>query len=328
MTLRTLLPRILGGLVLLLLALSVSSVAAFAQGPYGGAGGSGYTSPGSGYGSGSGSGYSSGSGYAPSGSAYSSGSTASFAYVVQPGDTLFGIARRFGVSPFTLASINHIFNLNVIFAGMRLIIPRPNTIPPSQVYVVRFGDTLTGIAIRFHTSVIALAIANNIPNPNLIFAGMRLVIPGSSPMPYYAPPSSSYGAQPSSPYSQSPSPQGPYAAPPMAMPGMTTAPAPQPAPSSPPAATGTVMVSIQNIAFNPNNITVRVGTTVMWMNNETSPVPHTVTSGTPNSPSGLFDSGTLNPGQNFQFTFNTPGTFAYFCRSHGAAMTGTVIVTP
>ncbi len=332
MTVRTILPRVLVGAVLLLLALSVSPLSAFAQGPYGGYGGSGYGSSGSGYGRGSGygssgyggSGYGSsgygGSGYGSSSPAYSSGSAASFVYVVRRGDTLIGIARRFGVSPFTLASINHIFNLNLIFSGMRLIIPRANQIPPTQVYIVRPGDTLTGIAIRFHTSVMALAIANNIPNPNLIFAGMRLVITGGSPMPYYAPPASSYGAQPSSPY-------GPYAAPPMNMPGMNTAPAPQPSPSSPPAS-GTVMVSIQNIAFNPNTITVRVGTTVMWMNNETSAIPHTVTSGTPSAPSGMFDSGTLNPGQSFQFTFTTPGTFAYYCRIHGAAMTGTVTVTP
>ncbi len=88
------------------------------------------------------------------------------------------------------------------------------------------------------------------------------------------------------------------------------------------------MVSIKNFAFSPGSISVRAGTTVMWTNDEASAVPHTVTSGTPNAPSGMFDSGTLNPGQTFQFTFTTPGTFAYFCRIHGAAMTGTITVTP
>ncbi len=309
-----LLPRILVGAVLLLLPLSFAPVPAFAQGPYGGYGSPSYSS--------SGSGYSGGSGYAPSGSGYGSSSTTSFLYMVQPGDTLFGIARRFGVSPVTLANINHLFNPNVIFAGTRLLIPRGNPVPPSQVYVIRFGDTLTGIAIRFHTSVIALALTNNIPNPNLIFAGMRLVIPGGAS-------SVPYSAAPSSPYAQSPGTSGPYAAPPMTMPGMTPAPAPQTAPSvTPPSANGTMMVSLKNLAFNPSAITVPVGTTVMWMNDESSAIPHTVTSGTPNAPSGMFDSGTLNPGQSFQFTFTTPGTFAYFCRIHGAAMTGTVTVTP
>lgn len=88
------------------------------------------------------------------------------------------------------------------------------------------------------------------------------------------------------------------------------------------------MVSLKNLAFSPNAITVRVGTTVTWMNDETGAVPHTVTSGSPNAPSGMFDSGTLNPGQSFQFTFSTPGTFPYFCRIHGASMTGVVTVTP
>jgi predicted lipoprotein with Yx(FWY)xxD motif/plastocyanin len=86
-------------------------------------------------------------------------------------------------------------------------------------------------------------------------------------------------------------------------------------------------VSMKNTAFNPNTLTIRVGTTVTWSNDETSPIPHTVTSGSPNALSGMFDSGDLNPGQTFQFTFNAPGTFQYFCRIHGAAMTGTVTVT-
>jgi plastocyanin len=84
---------------------------------------------------------------------------------------------------------------------------------------------------------------------------------------------------------------------------------------------------MKNTAFNPNTLTIRVGTTVTWSNDETSPIPHTVTSGSPNALSGMFDSGDLNPGQTFQFTFNAPGTFQYFCRIHGAAMTGTVTVT-
>lgn len=100
------------------------------------------------------------------------------------------------------------------------------------------------------------------------------------------------------------------------------APASQMTPSG-----GASAVALMNIAYNPNSITVRVGTTVNWTNNETSAIQHTVTSGAPNSPSGAFDSGNLNPGQSFQFTFKTPGTFTYFCRVHGAAMTGTVVVT-
>jgi plastocyanin len=91
---------------------------------------------------------------------------------------------------------------------------------------------------------------------------------------------------------------------------------------------GTRMVSLKNTAYNPRSITVRAGTILVWENDEASAIPHTVTAGAPNAPSGAFDSGTLNPTQKFQFTLTTPGTFNYFCRIHGAAMTGVVVVTP
>jgi plastocyanin len=83
-------------------------------------------------------------------------------------------------------------------------------------------------------------------------------------------------------------------------------------------------VWMQNIAFNPNVLNVSVGTTVKWTNKDN--VNHTVTSGTPTSPSGLFDSGTIAPNGTFSFTFSAAGTYPYFCRVHSPKMTGTVIV--
>ncbi len=109
-----------------------------------------------------------------------------------------------------------------------------------------------------------------------------------------------------------------------AMPNMPT---PASSQTSQPGGGATNKVSLKDLAFNPNSITVKVGTTVTWTNDETGGIQHTVTSGAPNAPSGVFDSGTLNPGQSFQFTFRNPGTFTYFCKIHGAAMTGTVVVT-
>lgn len=92
---------------------------------------------------------------------------------------------------------------------------------------------------------------------------------------------------------------------------------------------GLQKVSLQNIAYHPGSITVQVGTQISWTNNEPdSFIQHTVTSGTPGAPNGVFGSPILSPGQSFQFTFATAGTFSYFCQIHGAAMTGTVIVTP
>jgi plastocyanin len=80
-----------------------------------------------------------------------------------------------------------------------------------------------------------------------------------------------------------------------------------------------VEVSIASVAFGPDEITVPLGTTVVWTNDEDA-VPHTST-----SDDGLWNSGTLDPGESFEFTFDEPGTFAYFCRIH-PSMTATIIV--
>jgi plastocyanin len=89
-------------------------------------------------------------------------------------------------------------------------------------------------------------------------------------------------------------------------------------------------VSLQNTAFVPKSLIVHVGTPVTWTNNESnSLIHHTVTSGIPGTPSGgIFDSPVLAQGQSFQFTFTSTGTYAYYCRIHGSAMTGSVVVLP
>ncbi len=78
-------------------------------------------------------------------------------------------------------------------------------------------------------------------------------------------------------------------------------------------------VLISNFAFNPDTLSVRKGTTVIWTNEDTA--PHTVT-GTNGGPV----SGTLSKGQNFSYTFNTAGTFSYYCKIH-PQMKGVVKVT-
>jgi plastocyanin len=80
-----------------------------------------------------------------------------------------------------------------------------------------------------------------------------------------------------------------------------------------------VTVNIQGFAFDPPDITVAPGTTVTWVNNDS--VPHTSTA---NDES--WDSETLQPGQSFSFTFDTPGTFPYFCEIHPSMM-GSVTVS-
>jgi plastocyanin len=75
-------------------------------------------------------------------------------------------------------------------------------------------------------------------------------------------------------------------------------------------------------AYGTNPLVIPQGSTVTWVNQDA--MPHTATSTT-----GVFDSGTLQTGQQFSHTFNDPGTFPYFCAIHGqASMNGEIQVTP
>jgi plastocyanin len=103
----------------------------------------------------------------------------------------------------------------------------------------------------------------------------------------------------------------------------TTAPATTPTIPTPPPA---VAVTIQDFAFDPPLVTVPVGTTVTWTNQDSA--PHQIVSdATPLFSLGaLFTSNQLLQGQKFSFTFNNAGTYAYHCGIH-LFMKGTVTVT-
>jgi murein DD-endopeptidase MepM/ murein hydrolase activator NlpD len=122
-------------------------------------------------------------------------------YVVKPGDTLFAIALRFGVTAARITAANSLSNPNLIFVGQRLVIPgttptvEPAIVtdrdeggereeePPStwpQVYAVQPGDTLFSIATRFGLTVTELTVTNGIRNPDYIYVGQQLVIPSAS----------------------------------------------------------------------------------------------------------------------------------------------------
>jgi len=85
------------------------------------------------------------------------------------------------------------------------------------------------------------------------------------------------------------------------------------------AAAGGTAVTIQGFAFDPKTLTVKVGTTVTWTNQDS--VGHTVT-----LDDGSAGSGTLQQGATFQQTFSKAGSFAYHCKIH-PSMTATVTVT-
>jgi plastocyanin len=78
------------------------------------------------------------------------------------------------------------------------------------------------------------------------------------------------------------------------------------------------VIEISDFSFAPAQLTVPVGTTVTWVNDDEE--PHTVADS-----NTLFRSHALDTGDEFSFTFTTPGTFQYFCTIH-AHMVGTVVV--
>ncbi|MCI9380828.1 MAG: LysM peptidoglycan-binding domain-containing protein [Dorea sp.] len=98
-------------------------------------------------------------------------------YKIRRGDTLSQIARRYGTTVAALAQLNGISNPNRIYAGQVLQIPSGSSGGGQPTYyVVKWGDTLSGIANRFGTTYQRLMQLNGISNPNRIFAGQRLRI--------------------------------------------------------------------------------------------------------------------------------------------------------
>ena len=85
-----------------------------------------------------------------------------------------------------------------------------------------------------------------------------------------------------------------------------------------PAQAAETEVKIDNFTFNPQQITVKAGDTVVWANHDD--IPHTVTSKTL-----AFRSKAMDTDDKFSFTFATPGTYPYFCSLH-PHMTGTIVV--
>ncbi len=78
------------------------------------------------------------------------------------------------------------------------------------------------------------------------------------------------------------------------------------------------MISIQNTAFSPNNLTVRSGTNVQWINNDNK--QHQIV-----SDSGAFQSPILNPGDSYNFYFAKSGIYGYH-DALNSTITGTITV--
>ena len=119
-------------------------------------------------------------------------------HVVQWGENLASIADRYGTTVAALAQANNIMNTDYIYIGQQLVIPSlpgmgaPQMaigpggpgVPqasPNASYMVRFGDTLTSIALRYGTTANELMGANGL-NDSVIYIGQTLAVPGQDMM--------------------------------------------------------------------------------------------------------------------------------------------------
>jgi len=112
-----------------------------------------------------------------------------FTYVVGPGNTLFSIARRYDTTVEVLVDLNSLASADDIQVGQELRIPGtaptpiPTEPPVTTVHVVQRGETLHTIALRYGVTVADIMAANGITNPDRIYIGQRLTIPGGTAPP-------------------------------------------------------------------------------------------------------------------------------------------------
>jgi plastocyanin len=137
-----------------------------------------------------------------------------------------------------------------------------------------------------------------------------------------APSYGAYGSYGSAPAQPAPTQATATGSAPQVLPATGATPSAE-APAGGPAAGQSVKVSLKNFAFAPKVLTVAPGTTVEWQNDDST--AHTVT-----ADNGSFNSGNMNQGATFKFTFARAGTYAYYCRYHGGpggqGMAGQVVV--
>jgi lysozyme len=136
---------------------------------------------------------------APASAASLSGNAILGVHTVRAGETLYCIGRAYGVQPWAIAAQNGIGQTSTLYVGQSLAIPDapwinkpagptctrqfdPGTPPPPPpqcraFHVVRFGETLSGIAWWYGVNLYTLAARNGIYNTNLIYAGTTLCIP-------------------------------------------------------------------------------------------------------------------------------------------------------
>ena len=109
--------------------------------------------------------------------AVAAGPAAAGAYRVRPGDTLTGIAAVHHTSVPRLARLNHLDPNGTLFAGSLLRVPDATQSRSLVRYRVQLGDTVSGLAVRYGTSVSTIERLNHIDPAGLLLAGRVIVLP-------------------------------------------------------------------------------------------------------------------------------------------------------
>ncbi|PKM80915.1 MAG: peptidoglycan-binding protein [Firmicutes bacterium HGW-Firmicutes-14] len=107
-------------------------------------------------------------------------------YTIMPGDSYFGLARRFNTTIEALIAANPGADPQNLQIGQQICIPIPPTgmpCPGGFLYVIRPGDTYFSIARRFGTVVPALISANPGVDPNRLMVGQSICVPAPQPIP-------------------------------------------------------------------------------------------------------------------------------------------------
>ncbi len=107
---------------------------------------------------------------------YSGGSSSGTSYVVKSGDTLWSIAKKFGVTVDELKEKNNLAS-NALSINQVLLIPTEDevSVPEGDYYTVKKGDTLYGIANKYGLTVDELKALNNLSS-NLLSVGQKLLV--------------------------------------------------------------------------------------------------------------------------------------------------------
>ena len=110
--------------------------------------------------------------------------------LVEAGDSLSKIAKRYDTTAEILAAINGICDVNQIYVGQKILLADAESEtddgvdpePISVTVIVEAGDSLSKIAKQYDTTVDDLMAANDITDPNLVFPGQELVVSGIVPI--------------------------------------------------------------------------------------------------------------------------------------------------